>query len=169
MDNKKVRGSIINGYLAFIEKKWGRFGKEQCLEDLSIDGEIKDGYYYPNKIKLSVLDCIKDKKGERYIEEAGSFLVKNLGTLSWLVKDSTPLEVAKKIEEEYNEIYTFGEFTIKGNNGYIKIQMEKQKEDDLTCVEYKGILKGILDKTDHLGSVKIKSCGDNFCEYEVKY
>ncbi len=169
MDDRKVRGSIINSYLSFIERKWGTFGKEKCLKDLKINGKIKDGFYYPNTIKLDILNWIKDKKGEGYIVEAGKYLVKNLRTLSWLVRHETPIDIAKKIEKEYDEIYTFGELRIKGNSGNIKVILKKQKDDDLTCLAYKGILEGILEKTDNIGSVEIKSCLDDLCEFEVNY
>ncbi len=169
MDNKKVRGCIINGYLSFIEMKWGRFGKEECLENLEINGKIKDGYYYPNKIKISILRWIKENKGENYIEDAGKYLIKNLRMLSWLVRYDTPFKVAKKIEKEFEEIYTFGKMKIRGEKGKINVFLQTATEDDVTCLAYKGVLKGILEKTNYPGTVDIKYCKDKSCEYEVRY
>ncbi len=169
MDKRKIRGCVINSYLSFIKMKWGRFGKEECLKEIGINDKIKDGKYYPHKIKVSILNWIKKNKGEKYIEVAGKYLIGNLGHLSWIVRHDTPFKITKKIEEEYEEIYDFGELIVTGTEGNIEVHLKKPENDELICLTFKGILEGILESTNKHGSIIIQNSEEGVCEYHIKY
>ncbi|MGM0405639.1 MAG: hypothetical protein ACQEQM_05810 [Thermoplasmatota archaeon] len=57
----------------------------------------------------------------------------------------------------------------QGEKGRSDVLLKTQNSEGVTCYAYKGVLKGILEKTNHVGSVKIKSYNDDFCEYEIRY
>ena len=64
MEEKKVRGSVINGYLNFVEKTWGKEGIASCKKDLDIENtKFKDGIRYPNSTLITVIKWISDNKG----------------------------------------------------------------------------------------------------------
>ncbi len=123
MSRKEIRGSIINGYLKFVKKKWGKIGLEECREFVGITKKIDDGHFYIDKVKLDILRWIGDEHGEEYVIEAGRFLVSHLGMLSWIVRFMDPYKVATRFPKEYTEVYNFGRVEVKGEPGDILIKL----------------------------------------------
>ena len=103
-----MRGSVLNAYVKYIRNKWGSNGELQFYEETGIDEEFKDGMYYHDELRENILRWIGRVKGDEYIEDAGKFVVKNLGILAWLVRFASIKTLAGKFPKNYSEIYTFG-------------------------------------------------------------
>ena len=61
--DRSVRGSVLNAYLKFVEKRWGQDGLGQCVKDIGVDGTFKDGDYYRDDYRENILRWIEREKG----------------------------------------------------------------------------------------------------------
>jgi hypothetical protein len=170
---RKVRGSVLNSYLKFINKKWGKEGGEQCLRDITWEGRFVEGMYYPDEIREKILIWIRKEKGEEYIREAGNYVVKNLGLLSWIVRFANPKILAKKFPDNYNEVYSFGRVEVdtqEDNVIFIRLfDVNRIKE---SCLSWQGVCEGAMEITKAKGTVQKMKCqvdGDEYCEYRLEY
>ena len=115
MAEKRIRGSVINGYLKFVEKTWGKDGLDECKRVINIaDIKIDDGAHYSNGMMLALLRWISETHGISRIRQAGNFTVKNLGLLSYLVRFTSMDKMIQKATDRFKEVYGFGN---SGTNG----------------------------------------------------
>ncbi len=168
---RRVRGSVINAYLGFVEKKWGKMGLENCTTSLGIDKNLNDGHYYHDQVRENILRWISREKGEQYLEEAGSYVVQNLGILKWLVRFASPETIAKKFPKNYSEVYTFGRLEIDtSQENKIVVRLHDVSHIEETCMAWKGVCQGTLEATKTKGSVNKSKCqlkGNDHCEYVI--
>ena len=170
--DRQVRGTVINAYLGFVKKKWGIEGLEKCMKDLGIEESVKDGHYYIDQVRENILRWISREKGSEYLEEAGSFVVENLGILSWIVRFASPKTIVEKFPKSYSEVYTFGRIEIDhSDEKNIIARLYDVCQIEETCEVWKGVCKGVLKITKSKGTVTKTRCqlkGDAFCEYVVE-
>lgn len=172
MDSKKVRGDVLKAYLAFVKKKWGKEGLEECKEYVGIKKAIERGKYYPNEIKTSILEWISQEKGEDKLVEAGEAILENLTILRWMVRHDNPWEIAREFAKEYHEIYSFGEIDIEIQKGKIILRLKDVNETAENCIVWKGITQGLLNSTGFDGTAEKSKCqleGDDCCQYVIHY
>jgi len=170
---RKVRGSILNSYLGFVTKKWGKEGYRLCMSDIGLWGEFRDGNYYQDAIRENILRWISREKGEPFVLECGRYIASNLGILSWLVRFSDPKTMANKFPKNFSEIYSYGKIetdTSKENLIIVKLyDVCRIKE---SCDVWRGVCEGLLEVTKTKGTVKETKCmldRDKYCEFTIKY
>ena len=173
MSTRKVRGSVINGYLRYVEKTWGKEGIGNCKKALKIeDMKFKDGMEYPNDILLEVIKWISDNKGMEYVKKAGNHAVKNLGMLAYVVRFTKMETMVNKAKEAYRENYSHGEVDMKiGDHKAVAI-MKDVSEIPENCQGWIGAMEALLELTHSKGRVIKTKCqleGDPHCEYEVTW
>jgi predicted hydrocarbon binding protein len=170
---KKVRGSILNSYMAFVTKKWGKEGYRLCMSDIGLWGEFKDGNYYQDAIRENILRWIAREKGEDYPRECGRFIVSNLGILSWLVRFSDPKTLAAKFPKNFSEVYSYGRMeAITDRDHEIIIRLYDVNRIKESCNVWKGVCEGALEATKTKGTVEETRCsidGDPYCEFKIIY
>ena len=86
MEDRKVKGSVLLGYMKFIHKAWGQDGLDELISDIGIDPDIKEDMLYIDEWSAKILAWIADNKGEEYIERAGKYAITDLGVLSYIVE-----------------------------------------------------------------------------------
>ncbi len=173
MVERSVRGTVINAYFKFVEKKWGKAGLTACIENLGLTEVIKDGLYYPDAYRENILRWIERTYGRENIVDAGKFVVKNLGLLGWLVKYASVKVLAESFPKNYSEIYTFGQARVDTSlRNRISMKLYDVNRTDVSCDSWIGVCKGVLEMTHTKGTVKKTRCqlnGDVYCEYIIDY
>ena len=173
MTNRKVRGSVLNGYLKFVEKTWGKEGIEKCLIETKIKGlHIKDGVLYPYSMVQGVIIWISRNYGMPYVRKAGKHTVKNLGLLAYVVRFASVETMLGKAKDAYKETYAFGEVNMKVSGKSAIATMKDVSETPETCEGWIGALEGLLELTRTKGTVTKTKCqlkGDERCEYKITW
>jgi hypothetical protein len=170
---RRVRGSILNTYMGFVSKKWGREGYRLCMSDIGLWGEFRDGNYYQDAIRENILRWISREKGGDNLLECGKFVASNLGILSWLVRFSDPKAIANKFPKNFSEIYSYGRIeTITDKENQIIIRLYDVCRIKECCDVWRGVCEGLLEVTKTKGAVEETKCsvdGEDCCEYRITY
>ncbi len=173
MTERKVKGSVINGYLKFVGKTWGKEGLEKCLIDTKLKGlEIKDATKYPNAMLMEIIRWISKNYGMVYIRKAGQHAVKNLGMLAYVVRFTSIETMLGKAKDAYMEAYDFGTVAMSISGKHAVASMKDVSEIPENCEGWIGALEALLDITRTKGKVRKTKCqlkGDEKCEYEVTW
>jgi hypothetical protein len=173
MVERSVRGSVINAYLRFVEKKWGKAGLEACVKDLGLSVEIQDGLYYPDAYRENILRWLERTYGRDSVIEGGRFVVKNLGLLGWLVRYASPKVLAESFPKNYSEVYTSGHVRVDtSQKNRISMKLYDVNRVDVSCDSWIGVCEGALEMTKAKGKVTKTRCqlkGDVYCEYIIDY
>ena len=173
MIERKIRGSVINGYLKFVEKTWGKDGLENCRRDVKLDGiHLKDGAYFPNAMLLEIIKWISKNHGMEYVRKAGKHTVKNLGLLSYIVRFTSIETMLGKAKDAYMEAYRFGDVDINISGNRAVATMKDVSEIPENCEGWIGALEALLEITRTKGRVVKAKCqlnGDEHCEYEITW
>ena len=166
-----TRGSVINGYLRGVKKKWGQQALDQIKEDTGIDPTtIKDGEYYPRESWNSLLHWISANKGIDVIEELGQGAFQNLGMLKYLVMWSSMERMIARVVSIYKEIYTYGSMIGYYEGDHIRIEMTDKNRIKENCYGFMGAFKGALTVTHTKGHVEEVQCsldGAEKCIYHI--
>jgi predicted hydrocarbon binding protein len=170
---RKVRGSILNSYMGFVTKKWGREGYKRCMSEIGLWGEFRDGNYYQDEIRENILRWMSREKGESYTRECGRHIVANLGILSWLVRFSDPKTLASKFPRNFSEVYSYGKMeAVTDKDGVILIRLYEVNRIKESCEVWFGVCEGALEATKTEGKVEETKCaveGCGFCEFKITY
>jgi predicted hydrocarbon binding protein len=174
MGERKVRGSVINGYMKYVVRTWGKAGLDECLASAKLsDIPIKDGVLYPYVMEQGVITWISGKHGMDHVRKAGNFTVKNLGMLSYLVRFASIETMLEKSVNSYYEAYAFGhvEMHIEGKKGVAK--MRDVSDIPENCQGWLGAFEGLLElkhaKKGRVIKTKCQLKGDTQCEYEITW
>ena len=157
---RRTRGSVMNGYLKFIKKKWGVEGLAQCKRDTGIeDMEFRDGHYYHDEVIGNVLRWVHREKGREAIMDAGGFIMHNLGILSWLVRFTDVETLAKKFPKNYSEVYAFGKCSVDlSDPKRLKLILKDVGYYEEACLIWEGVIKEALTMTKTEGRVTHTKC-----------
>jgi predicted hydrocarbon binding protein len=173
MVERKARGSVVNGYLKYVEKTWGKDGLARCRKEANLEGlEIIDGKLYPNEMVLSILKWISKNYGVAYVRKAANFTVKNLGLLSYIVRFSSIESMLQKSADAYKEAYDFGEVHMRFTPHKAMALMKDVSVIHENCDGWIGALEALLELTHTKGRVTHTKCqlkGDERCEYEITW
>jgi hypothetical protein len=173
MGERKVKGSVINGYLKFVEKSWGKDGAERCRRETNLAGiGVKDGISYPNGMLLAVIRWISGNYGMSQVRKAGNHAVKNLGLLAYIVRFSSIESMLRKAKDAYLEAYSFGEVEMIFKPHRATAVMKDVSEVPENCEGWIGAMEALLELTHTKGKVTKTMCqlkGDPRCEYEITW
>ena len=169
---RKTRGSVMNGYLKFIKKKWGVEGLNQCKVDVGIENtDFKDGHYYHDEIIGNVLRWLHREKGRDAVKDAGRFILHNLGILSWMVRFTDVETLAKKFPKNYFEVYAFGRVKIDlSDSKRLVLILEDVGYYEEACIVWEGLVEEALVMTKTKGKVTHTKCqrlGEPHCEFII--
>lgn len=172
-DGKKVRGSVLKGFLKYIEKTWGKEGIEDFLQFVAIDPDkIKEGLWYDADLLSKIHRWLFENKGKEALRRGGAHTVKSLGMLSYIVRFLHIEKLLKKASESYDDAFTYGtvEADIQSNQAIVK--MKNVVIDEYTCTAWKGVFEGALEVTKTKGAVefiKTKKMGENDCFFIIRW
>jgi hypothetical protein len=173
MEERKVKGSVINGYLKFVEKSWGKDGLERCVRETKMAGiGVKDGHSYPNEMLLAVIKWISVNYGMVPVRKAGNHAVKNLGLLAYIVRFSSVETMLNRAKAAYREAYGFGKVDMIFKPHHAVAWMKDVSEIPENCEGWIGALEALLELTHTKGKVTKTKCqlkGDERCEYEITW
>jgi len=171
MADKRVRGSVINGYLKFVERTWGKDGYAHCVKAANLENlDIRDGSKYPYSMVQGVISWISKNYGMGYVRKAGRHTVKNLGLLAYLVRFTSIETMLGKAKDAYREAYDFGHVEIKISGKRAVAGMRDVSVSPDNCEGWIGALEALLELTHTKGRVTKTKCqlkGDPQCEYEI--
>lgn len=170
---RRTRGSVLNGYLKYIEHEWGNLELKVARADMGIDNlNFKDGQYYQDEIIGNILRWINRNKGEDAVKGAGKFILHNLGILSWMVRFGDFQTLALKFPKNYSEVYAFGSCEVDVSDpNKIKMILKDVCYYEEAHIVWEGICEEALAITKTKGEVGHTSCkeaGECHCLFEIK-
>jgi len=173
MKTRKCRGRIINGYLKFVKKKWGKDGVDQCVK---VVGKklinIQDDRWYPVKLCDGIIHWIEDTHGVDAVRRSGSFTATNKGVVTFTARLMGIKKVLKQAEQEYRDNFDYGEITIKMSGNKARVIFTDVCPDETVCQAWLGAFQGILQMSKTPGIVTKKACqhkGGKSCIYQLKW
>ena len=173
MTESRVKGSVINGYLKYVERTWGKEGYEKCLASAKLTGlELKDGQWYPYTMEQGVITWISKNYGMESVRKAGRHTVKNLGFMAYLVRFASIETMLEKAQQSYYEAYDFGKVDMKISGKRAVASMKDVSAIPENCEGWIGALEGLLEMNKKKGRVIQIKCqlkGDAQCEYEMTW
>lgn len=168
-----MRGSVINGYLKYVERTWGKDGMERCRAEAKLtDLDIKDGVLYPYVMEQGVITWISKNYGMEAVRKAGKHTVKNLGLMAYLVRFASIETMLEKAKTSYHEAYDFGKVDMKISGNRAVAVMKDVSEVPENCEGWIGALEGLLELNKKKGRVIHTKCqlkGAEACEYEMTW
>ncbi len=172
-EGKKVRGSVLRGFLKYIEKTWGKGGVDEFFEFASLEpDEIKEGEWYDSDILSKIHSWIVENKGKAALRRGGAHTVKSLGMLSYIVRFLHIERLLKRAPESYNDAFTYGSVDVKILKNQALIKMKDVVIDEYTCIAWKGVYEGALEITNTRGAVefiKTKDMGEDDCSFIIRW
>lgn len=170
---RRTRGSVLNGYLEYIQQKWGVAELKVARADMGIDNlDFKDGHYYQDEIIGNVLRWIHRNKGRDAVKVAGRSILHNLGILNWMVRFSDFRTLARKFPKNFSEVYAFGSCRLdESNPRLLKLILKDVGYYEEACLVWEGICEEALVITKTAGRVTNTKCeakGDDCSEFTVE-
>jgi len=171
---RKTRGRVLNGYLDFIENEWGASTRKVATAAIGIDSmDWSDGQYYQDEIVDNILRWIRRNKGDDAVIKAGRSILHNLGILSWMVRFSDVVTLAKKFPKNFSEIYAFGSCEVQvPRPRHVKLILKDVVFYEERCMVWRGICEEALTITKTKGKVLHPQCqlkGDGVCEFVLEF
>jgi hypothetical protein len=174
MGDKKLRGSVLNGYLKFIKKKWGNQAYLLCVENIGIgqDGFV-EGDWYKYEYSEKLLIWLAKEKGKDQLEALGRFTIQNMGLLSYIVRFMDVKSIIKKSPKTYKDAFNFGRIEVyKLEDKKAVYRTHDVSQNEYSCIAWGGVCYGFLDATRTKGTVEKTKCifkGDDYCEYVMEW
>ena len=173
MTEREIRGSVINGYLKYVEKTWGKDGYEDCRQKAKVsDIKISDGQQYNHDMLLAIIHWISDNHGLERVRQAGKHTVQNLGLLAYIVRFANMDTMLKKAKSLYAEAYSFGEVNMTPTERGAEVYMKDVSQIPEDCIGWEGAFEGMLELTHSKGRVIKTKCqlkGEPHCEYDITW
>ena len=171
MSERQLKGGVILGYFDFIKHQWGEDGVNDCIEATGIDPKIlKEETFYPSKANERILKWISDTHGREHLQKAGNHVVKNLGSLSYLVKFVNIKHLLKRAKSNYENAFDFGEISVLLNEHgkCATVIMKDCNSIEESYVAWLGAFEGMMEVTNTKGTVMLNKReidGDEYDEY----
>ncbi|MFH0816652.1 MAG: hypothetical protein V1934_07545 [Methanobacteriota archaeon] len=173
MGEKRVRGSVLIGYLKFIRKSWGEQGAMQVRGVVNFDlDKLKESSWYDITCSSAILGWLKNKKGWESVETCGNMTVKDLGMLSYIVAFSNVKSILAKAPANYADAFSYGKMEVDLEDKRAVIRMIDTAEHECSCRTWLGAFKGIMERTHTKGTVKETQCqrrGAPHCVYVMEW
>ncbi len=172
MAEKMAKGAVLNGYLKFIKKKWGKIGLEEAMGYAGLQKMPKDADWGPAEQFDKVLEWISNKKGIEYVKEAGRYSAKDLGIFGYIFGAIVGAEkLLKRAKEVYPTMFNYGDFHIemKGSNSAI-INIRGASLTKYDCPAWEGGLIGLMEITRSNGHVHVeKPDSPEDCKFTLEW
>jgi len=169
--DRKVRGSVIQGWVDFVQKTWGEGGLDGMVSSVGLDLPLDEKAYYDDSNHLRLLEWIHNEKGLDAVHRGGRFVVQNLGLLAYLVRFTTPMKVLERATRMHDHVYSFGTVDLlELDPKTIQFIFKGVCTTQERCVAWKGALEGVLKMTRTPGKVEETTCevkGDGKCTYII--
>ena len=168
-----LKGSVVNGYLKFVKKSWGKQGLEDCLDECDLRGQVySEKEFYPIDDMVKILQWISRNKGMDKVRAAGNFSIRNLGLLGFLVRFASMKQMLSQAENSYYQAFKFGKVNIdlKPKEAYITLKDYTICQE--MCVGWAGAFEAMLDMTNTTGLVEEVECslrGAPACMYHITW
>lgn len=170
MDERKLKGGVIQGYYDFIKHQWGESGILDCIDRTGVDPKkLSAEKFYDYEMSERVLKWISDK-GMEYVQKAGNHTVKNLGVLSYLVRFVNIKNLLRRAKENYKDTFAYGEVSVLLNEHGKRatVIMKNTSTIEESCVAWLGAFEGMMEITRTKGNVKQNKWqlkGDDYDEF----
>lgn len=174
MEEKLCRGSVVNGYLKYIKKKWGQDGLDEACKAAGIKPEeIKDGGWYPDNTNDGILTWMVENKGKEYIEISNRAMVQDLGMMSYIVRFMDVKSILKRLPNNYKELFNFGKIELELREKSATLKMYDMATSEYSCPAWRGVFKGACDMTKtkptRIEEIKCQWKGDEHCHWEIEW
>lgn len=170
---RHVKGSVMRGYLKYIERSWGLQGLDEMTGSTGISSsDIIEGEWYDLWMPKNILKWIAESKGLKYVKMAGNYAVKDLGLLSYIMRFTDINSLLKRASKNYHQAYDFGDVEVIYGEKEALIKMTDAAYDEYACLAWEGAFQGMLEMTHTDGRVTKTSCeikGDGCCEYHLQW
>ncbi len=172
MNERKVRGDVIKGYIKYIKKIWGQAGVDsyETKAGIRLD-ELDDKVWYDAEF-LRKLHYWLAEKGEKHVSLSSSYCVQNLGLLSYIVKFMNIKTLLKKVPKSYDDGFSYGSLSIDIEEDRAVVRFKDVIIDKYTCDAWKGALEGALLATNTVGTVeqiREEGMGDKDCYFLMEW
>ncbi len=173
MDERLVKGAIVNGYLAFIKEKWGVLGLNSAMKYADIEKQPKDGEWISLSKTYMILEWIEKNHGREHVVEAGKWMIRGMGgDFRFLFASVMGFErMLEKVKNNISSLLFKGngvEINKEGNEATIRLKGFKIGE--MSCLSWKGALMGVMEVTKTKGEVKVLDSGnDEDCLIKAKW
>ncbi len=166
-----AKGAVLNGYLKFVKKKGGIEGLQEAAKYVGMDENPKDGEWIPAEMATSVLMWIKEKKGDKYVVEAGRYVSTDLGVFTYIVVSFMSVEkFIRRARDTYKTLFNYGEFIIEEEDNKATITIKNTREPEPSCLAWEGALQGILEITKAKGKVTpVDPDNEEDCKYVMEW
>jgi hypothetical protein len=171
MSERKLKGGVMLGYYDFIRHQWGEDGVVECLRATGVDPDrLEAEKMYSTEINERLLKWLSGTKGIGYVRKAGNHTVKNLGSLSYLVRFVNIRHFLIKAKENYDDAFQFGEVSVLLDNRgkHASVIMKDCNTLKESCMAWLGAFEGMMEITRTKGTVKqnkVQCKGDEYDEY----
>ena len=176
MEDRKVKGSILLGYMKFVRSTWGQDGLDDMISTIDkkdLSGEMWEDTWYDDELSLDILSWIAKNKGEESLERCGRATIKDLGFLSFIVDYLDIRTILDKGSENFNEAFNNGTFEVEMSDNSAMIKMTGRGiHNEFACPTWTGVFKGMLELTTTNGTVKEMLCerdGADHCEFMMEW
>ena len=170
----ECRGSVILGYYKYIKKTWGNIGEEECTKAIGLNpDQVKESIWYDIKYSEMILEWIYKNKGEEAVVNCGTYTVKDLGFLSYIVRFANVKKIIGRAPESHSDAFK-GNGSLKvdiKDNGAL-ITMRNTAVSEYSCMAWRGCFIGVLDMTNTTGTVIEKQCqlkDADHCEFVMEW
>ena len=169
MDERKVKGSVPNGYLNFIKRKWGISGLEEAMKYARISERPEDGQWYSMSKTDVILEWIARKKGMEYVKEAGRYAAKDLGIFRYLFASIIGLKaLLKRSASNYHTLFNFGDMVFERTEGGYMITIKGARITEYSCPAWEGAIKGLMEISGSKGDLEPVDSSPEDCTFIIR-
>ena len=176
MDDRKVKGSVLLGYMKFVKNTWGQNGLDDMISTIDrkeLSGEMWEDIWYDDALSMNILTWIAETKGNENLERCGKATVQDLGFLSFIVDYLDIRSILDKGSVNYNEAFNNGSFKVEMGEDSAVIKISgRGMNNEFACLTWTGVFKGMLEITKTNGTVKEIQCekeGSDHCEFLMEW
>ena len=111
MEERRVRGNIVNAYLSIMKKKGGQQGMDEAMKYAGLMNIPKNAEWVELKTAYALLDWAADTYGEEYVIEVGKNVPRHLGgDLKFMIASRIGFErMIKRAQKELSVFIFEGE------------------------------------------------------------
>ena len=169
MNEHKVKGSVPNGYLNFIKRKWGVSGLEEAMKYAHISERPKDGDWFPMSKTDMILEWIAGNKGMEYVKGAGRYAAKDLGIFKYLFASIIGIKaLLKRSASNYHTIFNFGDMIFEVVEGGYRIIMKDARITRYSCPAWEGAIKGLMEISGSRGKLEPADSSPEDCTFVIR-
>ncbi|MCK4756818.1 MAG: DUF2378 family protein [Thermoplasmata archaeon] len=176
MEDRKVKGSVLLGYMNFVKSTWGQDGLDSMISSIpnaELQADMWEDTWYDDELSMEILSWIAKNKGEENLERCGKATVKDLGFLSFIVDYMDIRSILEKGSENFHTAFNNGSFDVELGDRRAVIKVKgRGSNNEYACQTWTGVFKGMLELTKTNGTVTETQCerdGADHCEFLMEW